>query len=153
GRSARVHGCNPMLATGLVLAGANRAEGDGVLTGEEISGLDLRGCELAVLSACQTALGKQEGYQGVLGLQRAFHDAGCAHLLASLWGVNDAATSALMEEFYQQLWRHNKTPLEALRQAQLAVLKDPGRVRRQAEKLKPLLVKLGVKREELAARG
>jgi CHAT domain-containing protein len=153
GRSARVQGRNPMLATGLVLAGANRAESDGVLSAEEISGLDLRGCDLAVLSACQTALGKQEGYQGVLGLQRAFHDAGCAHLVASLWNVNDAATSALMEEFYQQLWRHKRTPLEALRQAQLAVLKDPRRVRRQAQKLRPLLAKLGVNREELAARG
>jgi hypothetical protein len=73
--------------------------------------------------------------------------------VASLWNVNDAATSVLMEEFYQQLWKHNRTPLEALRLAQLAVLKDPQRVYRQAEKLKPLLAKLAVKRKELAARG
>jgi CHAT domain-containing protein len=153
GRSARVHGRNPMLATGLVLAGGNRPDSDAVLTAEEIAGLDLRGCALAVLSACQTALGKQEGYQGVMGLQRAFHDAGCAHIVASLWNVNDAATSVLMQEFYQQLWKHKKTPIEALRLAQLAVLKNPQRVQRQAKKLKPLLVKMGVKREELLARG
>jgi CHAT domain-containing protein/Tfp pilus assembly protein PilF len=153
GRSARVHGRNPMLATGLVLAGANRPEGDGVLTAEEISGLDLRGCELAVLSACQTALGKQEGYQGVLGLQRAFHDAGCAHLVASLWSVNDAATSVLMEDFYQQLWKHGRTPLEALRLAQLAVLKDPGRVRKREAELRAALVKRGVSEQELEQRG
>jgi CHAT domain-containing protein len=142
-----------MLATGLVLAGANRPDSDGVLTAEEIAGLDLRGCELAVLSACQTALGKQEGYQGVMGLQRAFHDAGCAALVASLWNVNDAATSVLMEEFYRQLWRHKKTPIEALRLAQLTVLKNPQRVREQAKKLKPLLVKMGLRGKNLAARG
>jgi CHAT domain-containing protein len=153
GRLARVHGRNPMLATGLVLAGANRADSDAVLTAEEISGPDLRGCDLAVLSACQTALGKQEGYQGVMGLQRAFHDAGCTALVASLWNVNDAATSVLMEVFYEQLWRHKKTPIEALRLAQLTVLKNPQRIREQAKKLKPLLVKMGVKREQLLARG
>jgi tetratricopeptide (TPR) repeat protein len=153
GRTQRVYGRNPMLAAGLVLAGANLPDSDAVLTAEEISGLDLRGCELAVLSACQTALGKQAGYQGVQGLQRAFHDAGCSHLVASLWSVNDAATALLMAEFYEQLWRRRRPPLEALRQAQLAVLKDPDRVRRQAEKLRPLLAKRGFKGEELAARG
>jgi CHAT domain-containing protein len=153
GRSARIHGRNPMLATGLVLAGANRADSEGVLTAEEIAGLDLRGCDLAVLSACQTALGKQEGYQGVMGLQRAFHDAGCAHLVASLWSVNDAATSVLMEEFYRQLWQHKKSPIEALRLAQLTVLKNPDRIRKRALKLRKVLAQRGVSEAEMEGRG
>jgi CHAT domain-containing protein len=64
----------------------------------------------------------------VQGLQRAFHEAGARHVLASSWSVSDAATSVLMEEFCDRLWSKNLPPLEALRQAQLVVLKDPKRV-------------------------
>jgi CHAT domain-containing protein len=123
---------NPLLASGLVLAGANASE-DNLLSAEEISGLDLRGCELVVLSACDTGLGRQGGWQGVHGLQRAFHEAGARALVASLWSVHDAATSVVMEEFYANLWRKKLPPLEALRRAQLAVLRDPSLVeKRQA---------------------
>jgi CHAT domain-containing protein/tetratricopeptide (TPR) repeat protein len=153
GREARILGRNPLLATGLVLAGANSADSDSVLTAEEIAGLDLRGFELAVLSACETALGKQEGYQGVMGLQRAFHDAGVQSLVASLWSVSDAATSVLMEEFYKQLWDKKQSPMQALRQAQLFVLKHPQGVRQRAAELRELLVKRGIGEEALQMRG
>jgi CHAT domain-containing protein len=132
---------NPMLLSGLVLAGANRDPGKAVLTAEEVAGLDLRGAELVVLSACDTGLGRVAAGEGVLGLQRGFHEAGARALVASLWGVSDAATSVLMEEFYTNLWEKRLTRLEALRQAQLAVLRDPGRVEAREKQLRQELAK------------
>jgi CHAT domain-containing protein len=99
-----------------------------------VQALDLRGTELVVLSACETGLGAMEYGQGVLGLQRAFQAAGARAVVASLWKVDDAATSVLMERFYVNLWEKKLPKLEALRQAQLAVLNDPALVRgRRAE--------------------
>jgi CHAT domain-containing protein len=135
GRTYRTYERNPLVQTGLVLGGANRGGPDGRLTAEEIAGLDLRGTELAVLSACETALGKVEGWQGVMNLQRGFHDAGVRNVSASLWKVNDAATALLMGEFYRRLWGEKEAPLEALRQAQLFVLRNPDRVLAQAKVL------------------
>jgi CHAT domain-containing protein len=89
---------------------------------------DLSGLELAVLSACETGLGDVADGQGVFGLQRAFHLAGCRNVVASLWKVDDLATAALMGEFYRRLWAAQDPlpPIEALRQAQLAVMRaDP----------------------------
>jgi CHAT domain-containing protein/tetratricopeptide (TPR) repeat protein len=151
----------PLLRSGLVLAGANRpAEGDdprapaGVLTGQDVEAVDLGGCEVAVLSTCQTALGDLKGTQGVLGLQRSFHAAGVQTLVTSLWGVHDAATLVLMEEFYSRLWGKPKlTKLEALRQAQLAILRDPARVRKRTEILLAEARKRGVPEEELRGPG
>ena len=91
---------------GLVLAGANRARTTpdrGILTAEAIAGLLLDDLELAVLSACDTGLGDVAGGEGVFGLQRAFHVAGCKNVVASLWKVDDAATAALMALFYRHL--------------------------------------------------
>jgi CHAT domain-containing protein len=121
---------NPMVMSGLVFAGANRPNtpGRGVLTGEGLLDRDLSGLELAVLSACETGLGDVADGQGVFGLQRAFHLAGCRNVVASLWKVNDDATAALMGEFYRRLWdpKNPLPPIEALRQAQLAVMRaDP----------------------------
>jgi CHAT domain-containing protein len=153
GQHGRTFERNPLLLCGLVLAGANESP-DGLLSAEEVAGLDLRGCELAVLSACDTGLGKAAGGQGVLGLQRALQAAGVRASLTSLWSVSDAATSVLMEEFYSRLWGKKKlAKLEALRRAQLAVLKDPARVRKRAAELRTELVKRGVGEAELAARG
>jgi CHAT domain-containing protein len=145
---------NPMLLSGLVLAGAHRDPAQAVLTAEEVSGLDLRGAELVVLSACDTGLGKVTGTEGVLGLQRGFHEAGARTLAASLWDVSDAATSVLMEEFYHHLWEA-KAPgkLEALRRAQLAVLRDPARVEKRRQELRDALAKRGVAEALLETRG
>ena len=68
----------------------------GILTGEAIAGLQLEKLKLVVLSACETGLGANTDTEGVRGLQRAFHLAGCPDVVASLWEVNDEATAALM---------------------------------------------------------
>jgi CHAT domain-containing protein/tetratricopeptide (TPR) repeat protein len=134
---------NPLVLSGLVLAGSNRpppadlkerTENDGgILTAEAIAGLPLQQLELAVLSACETGLGRVgvAGGEGVFGLQRAFHLAGARSVVASLWMVDDRATGVLMEEFYRNLWDRKLPKLEALRQAQLALLHgyDPVRGR------------------------
>ena len=88
-----------------------------------------------MLSACETALGKQAGWQGVMGLQQAFHAAGTRTLVASLWSVSDAATSVLMEQFYTNLWQKKMPRLEALRQAQITVLRNPQLVEGRRQKL------------------
>jgi CHAT domain-containing protein len=132
----------PLLRSGVVLAGGGREPDaglpdlstdaqqreDGILTAEEVQSLDLRGTELVVLSACETGLGVGVNGQGVLGLQRAFQAAGARATVASLWKVDDAATTVLMEHFYTNLWDKKLPKLEALRQAQLAVLKNPALV-------------------------
>ncbi len=140
----------PLLRSGLVLAGANRtsraeepAGDDGILTAEEVAALDLRGMELVVLSACDTALGKLQAGEGVLGLQRAFHGAGARAVAASLWKVDDAATSVLMEEFFSNLWQKKLTRLEALRQAQLTVLNHPEQVAERKKEMRVELAKHG----------
>jgi CHAT domain-containing protein len=112
----------PLLRSGVVLAGAARPpkpdmspSEDGILTAEEVAAADLRGTELVALSACDTGLGEQEQGPGVLGMQRAFHAAGARTLVASLWKVDDAATSLLMEALYINLWQNHLPKLEALR--------------------------------------
>jgi CHAT domain-containing protein/Tfp pilus assembly protein PilF len=129
---------NPMLLSGLVLAGANLPpvkdqygvpQGDGgILTAEAIAGLSLPNLELAVLSACETGLGELAGGEGVFGLQRAFHVAGAQNVVASLWRVDDDATAALMVLFYYQLWQKNQPPIAALREAQLTLYRHPERI-------------------------
>ena len=102
---------DPMLRSGLMLAGGNRAWmgdsipnaiEDGILTAKEISHLDLRGTELVVLSACETGLGDVSS-EGVFGLQRAFKQAGAQTIIMSLWNVKDEATKYLMTNFYSYL--------------------------------------------------
>jgi CHAT domain-containing protein/Tfp pilus assembly protein PilF len=155
-QEARVLGLNPQVLSGIVLAGAKRqpdgrGAGYGILTAEEVSGLDLRGTELVVLSACETGLGELAGGEGVLGLQRAFQVAGARALVASLWRVDDAATTVLMEEFYNNLWQKKLPKLEALRQAQLTVLRQPKRVEQRRKELADELAQRGLKLDKSAA--
>jgi CHAT domain-containing protein/Tfp pilus assembly protein PilF len=124
---------SPLVLSGLVLAGASLQGQDalpdrGILTAEAIAGLSLEKMELAVLSACETGLGQAGGGEGIFGLQRAFHLAGARNVVASLWKVDDEATAALMGLFYYHLWVEKRTPLEALRQAQLALYHHPERI-------------------------
>jgi tetratricopeptide (TPR) repeat protein/CHAT domain-containing protein len=126
---------SPLVLSGLVFAGANRPDtpGRGLLTGEALLDRDLSGLQLAVLSACDTGLGDVAGGEGVFGLQRAFHLAGCRNVIASQWKVNDAATAALMGAFYRALWDDRLPPILALQRAQLAVYRaDPGQFRELA---------------------
>ena len=73
---------------------------------------------LVVLSACQTALGKSMKREGLIGLTRAFQEAGVERVVASLWKVDDRATAELMKRFYEAMLRGGRTAAEALRQAQ-----------------------------------
>ncbi|MGA2401542.1 MAG: tetratricopeptide repeat protein [Syntrophobacteraceae bacterium] len=120
---------NPLLRSGLVLAGYNtwrrgkmpslEAE-DGILTAEDASGLDLLLTDLVVLSACQTGLGDIKAGEGVFGLRRAFLLAGAKTLLMSLWKIPDEETRMLMEGFYKRILE-GRPRAEALREAQLEV--------------------------------
>jgi CHAT domain-containing protein len=125
---------NPLLLSGLVLAGADRKAKDrpetfdpdgGILSGEGLLALPLERLDLVVLSACETGLGDVAGGEGVFGLQRAFHVAGCRNVVASLWQVGDTSTPALMTLFYHYLWDKGLPPLEALRRAQLYLYYHP----------------------------
>ena len=121
-------GENPGLLSGLVLAGVNlppKGNGDdGILTASEVAELDLTGVELAILSACETGLGKTAGGEGIFGLQRAFQLAGARTVVASSWKVPDLSTKELMVRFYGNLWEKKMGKLEALREAQLWVMKE-----------------------------
>jgi CHAT domain-containing protein len=118
---------NPLLRSGLALAGANHrgnGEGDnGILTALEASGLNLWGSKLAVLSACDTGLGEVRNGEGVYGLRRAFVLAGAESLLMSLWPVSDYSTRSLMAAYYKNL-KQGLGRGEALRQVQLQLLKS-----------------------------
>ncbi|HST53771.1 MAG TPA: CHAT domain-containing tetratricopeptide repeat protein [Pyrinomonadaceae bacterium] len=117
---------NPLLRSGLALAGANRrgaATGDdGILTALEASGLNLWGTKLVVLSACDTGLGEVRDGEGVYGLRRAFVLAGAESLLMSLWPASDYSTRTLMTDYYRNLKRGLGRG-EALRQVQLDMLR------------------------------
>jgi CHAT domain-containing protein len=151
-------GMYPLAQSGLALARANRpfvaGEEDGILTALEMAELPLPGCELAVLSACDTGLGKVVQGDGAQGLQRALQVAGARTTVCSLWSVSDAATGVLMERFYEGLWGKEKlSKAEALRQAQLYVLRHPEKVAARAAELRGALVKRGVGEADLDARG
>ena len=103
-----------------------------MVTGEALIDLDLSGLELAVLSACETGLGDVAGGEGTFGLQRAFHLAGARDVVCSLWKVPDEPTAALMAEFYRNLWEKDLPPVESLRQAQLTIYRNPGKIRELA---------------------
>jgi CHAT domain-containing protein len=112
----------PMSLCGVVLSGANHlseAHGalDGLLTAEELANIDLSGCELAVLSACDTNVGVRRAGQGVASLQRALHIAGARSVITSLWKVPDEATKELMLDFYRRLWVEQKPKHQALWEA------------------------------------
>jgi CHAT domain-containing protein len=152
---------NPLVLSGLVLAGANlplpkdlkeRTESDGgIITAEAIAGLPLHKLDLVVLSACETGLGEVAGGEGVFGLQRAFHLAGAKNVVASLWKVDDQATAALMALFYDKLWRQKEPAIKALHEAQLTLFHHPERIAALAKERGPnfdKVVRLPVKPDQ-----
>ncbi len=133
---------DPLLASGVVLAGADRnslpsqrpaaesasrttsSEDDGYLTAKEAAQLQLDGTELVVLSACDTASGTIETGEGVYGLQRALTAAGARSTLLSLWKVDDEATAYFMRRYYKLL-KAGKGRREALVAVQEEFRTDP----------------------------
>lgn len=94
---------------------------NGFLRLHDIYNLDLP-VELVVLSACNTALGKDIKGEGLIGMTRGFMYAGAARVVASLWKVDDDATAELMGRFYQKMLEEGKPPAAALRTAQVEML-------------------------------
>ena len=105
---------------GSAIALAPSGSDDGLLTAEEIFDMKLQ-ASLVVLSACNTGEGRITG-DGVIGLSRALISAGVPSVIVSLWRVSDAATSELMQSFYQNL-QSNPDKAQALRQAMLTTMK------------------------------
>jgi CHAT domain-containing protein/tetratricopeptide (TPR) repeat protein len=129
GIAAGVKVSNPLLRSGLALAGANLdsfGKDNGILTALEASNLDLWGTKLVTLSACDTGVGEVKNGEGVYGLRRAFILAGAQTIVTSLWSVSDYATRQLMTDYYSGLKRREGRG-EALRKAKLAMLKRKGR--------------------------
>lgn len=96
---------------------------DGFLRLNEIYNLDLS-ADLVVLSACQTALGKEIKGEGLIGLTRGFMYAGSPRVVASLWKVDDVATAELMKLFYQKMLTEKMRPAAALRAAKIEMWKQ-----------------------------
>lgn len=119
---------NPLLASGLVLAGSRAGE-DGYLTALEVSGMDLSAADLVVLSACETGLGDVERGDGVYGLERAFLLAGARHLVLSLFQVPTVETASLMSRFYaaRERGQDPATALRSAQRAQILALQKEGR--------------------------
>jgi CHAT domain-containing protein len=95
---------------------------DGFLRVDDIYNARLS-ADLAVLSACQTGLGKEVRGEGLMGLTRAFLYAGVPRVIVSMWNVNDRATADLMASLYRGMLRDGKRPSDALRAAQLELRK------------------------------
>jgi CHAT domain-containing protein/Tfp pilus assembly protein PilF len=118
---------NPELS-GLVFSLVDRQgrPKNGFLEAQDIYNLKL-GADLVVLSACQTALGKEIRGEGLVGLTRAFMYAGVPRVVASLWKVPDQATTELMQKFYRGILQQGLQPAAALRAAQFSMWKEPRR--------------------------
>jgi CHAT domain-containing protein/tetratricopeptide (TPR) repeat protein len=121
---------NPLLLSGLAFAGANRRrsaktdETDGILTAEEIAGINLDGVDWAVLSACDTGVGEIKVGEGVFGLRRAFQVAGAKTVIMSLWPVEDETTRQWMGTLYREHFLNGKDTGESVRAASLQILRE-----------------------------
>ena len=149
-RPANANRIDPMRASGIALSGAQATlkawsegkapdpQNDGILTAEEVAGLDLNGTWLVTLSACETGVGEVKSGEGVFGLRRAFMMAGAQNLLMTLWPVSDNTTTEIMAEFYRRalasgdapgsLWETQRDWLVKLRKEKglLAAVRDAG---------------------------
>lgn len=113
---------NPMIQSGIALTGAQTTlnlwrEGkapdpsnDGVLTAEDVAGLDLKGTWLVTLSTCDSGKGEAKSGEGVFGLRRAFMMAGAQNLVMTLWPVSDEVTPLIMADFYREAMQSRNAP-------------------------------------------
>jgi CHAT domain-containing protein len=132
---------DPLLASGLALAGADKARqpsrqstpsptpsgvpsDDGYLTAKEAARLQLEGTALVVLSACESGLGSERSGEGLFGLRRALTVAGARGTLLSLWKVPEHATETFMTRFYALLGQ-GIPPAEAVRRVQAEFRTQP----------------------------
>jgi CHAT domain-containing protein/tetratricopeptide (TPR) repeat protein len=111
--------------SGIVLSSVdqNGNTTNGLMPLHDIYSLDLS-AELTVLSACQTALGKDIKGEGLIGLTHSFMSAGSNAVVASLWKVDDEATALLMSDFYKSMLQQDMPPSAALRAAKLKLMKE-----------------------------
>ena len=107
----------------LTMVDRNGVKTNGLVSLHDIYSLDLS-AELTVLSACQTALGKDIRGEGFVGLAHAFMSAGSKSVVASLWKVDDRATAVLMKDFYEAMLQKDMSPSAALRAAKLKMTRD-----------------------------
>ncbi len=118
---------NPMLKSGIALTGANtsaiKGKSDGIVTALKLSGLDLSGTDLVVLSACQTGVVDINSTDSISGLSKAFIQAGAKDIVISLWSVDDQATKELMTSFYQEM-KQNPDYAKALKAAKLKMIEE-----------------------------
>ncbi len=112
---------NTLLSKLVLAPGDNSDEDNGALTAQEIYSQKLKGTQLVVLAACDTGNEYLPGGEGVTSLARAFLAAGVPNVVASLWSVEDDATSRLFEIFHKY-YQKSGDPVEALREAQLKML-------------------------------
>jgi CHAT domain-containing protein len=126
--AVRAQAANPLLRSGVALAGANLPGGrdTAIFTALDASGLDLWGTKLVTLSACDTGIGDVRNGEGVYGLRRAFAEAGAETLVMTLWPVADAIARETMVAYYTEL-RTGIGRGDALRRAKLALLAKRGR--------------------------
>jgi CHAT domain-containing protein len=125
---------NPLLLSGLFVAGANlhgadadsSGAEDGVLTAYEVSALDLEGTDLVVLSACETALGEIDAGEGVYGLRRAFQMAGARTVVSALWPISDKATSETLSRLYEETGHTVPEQLRTLQLERIRALREAG---------------------------
>lgn len=131
-------GLSSMVRSGLALSGANQSSqdslgNDGILTALEVTGMDLRGTHLVVLSACQTAEGDAKNGEGVFGLRRAFALAGASNLLMSQWRINDELTVQQMASFYQKAFGSDEASTRSSSSNPAAGPANLGQALRQAQ--------------------
>lgn len=117
---------NPELS-GVVLSMVSRdgKSSEGLLQLHDIYNMNLSNTQLVVLSACETALGKEVRGEGLVGLSRGFIYAGASSVVATLWKVDDRATNLLMTQFYKGLFEEGLTAPAALRKAKLSMWQQP----------------------------
>jgi CHAT domain-containing protein/tetratricopeptide (TPR) repeat protein len=97
---------------------------NGILRQHDVQEMSLN-ADLVVLAGCQTGLGKEIRGEGLMGLSRAFFYAGASRVVASLWNVEERATVELIADFLRRVEKEGKPYATALREAQLAVARDP----------------------------